>query len=123
MYHPYCHSPSALTEYLKQKLRAQRAKRLGRSLPAQVERNVQLEHNSNVTFGLHLLRRYIGLLRFFPLASPLTPKPMYDTIWRCALVFSCTIQSGGALSCSLVRYDLEESFVRYQSQSHDYYDT
>ena len=30
MYHPYCHSPSALTEYLKQKLRHQRAKRLGR---------------------------------------------------------------------------------------------
>ena len=25
-YHPYCHSPSALTEYLKQKLRHQRAK-------------------------------------------------------------------------------------------------
>ena len=44
-YHPYCHSPSALTEYLKQKLRLQRAKRLGRSLPAQVEPSVQLECN------------------------------------------------------------------------------
>ena len=45
-YHPYCHSPSALTEYLKHKLCAQRAKRLGRSLPAQVEPNVQPERNS-----------------------------------------------------------------------------
>ena len=44
-YHPYCHSPSALTEYLKQKLHLQRAKRLGRSLPAQVEQSVQLERN------------------------------------------------------------------------------
>ena len=46
MYHLYCHSPGALTEYLKQKLRLQRAKRLGRSLPAQVEPNIQLERNS-----------------------------------------------------------------------------
>ena len=45
-YHPYCHSPSALTEYLKQKLRHQRAKHLGRSLPAQVEQNVPLERNT-----------------------------------------------------------------------------
>ena len=52
MYHPYCHSPSALTEYLKQKLRAQWAKRLGRSLPAQVESNVQLKHNINSDFTL-----------------------------------------------------------------------
>ena len=44
-YHPYCHSPSALTEYLKQKLRHQRAKWLGRSLPAQVEQNIPLERN------------------------------------------------------------------------------
>ena len=52
MYHPYCHSPSALTEYLKQKLCAQRAKQLGRSLPAQVESNVQLERNINSDFTL-----------------------------------------------------------------------
>ena len=45
MYHPYCHGPSALTEYLKQKLHLQRAKRLGHSLPAQVEPSVQLECN------------------------------------------------------------------------------
>ena len=45
-YHPYCHNPGALTEYLKQKLRAQRAKRLGRSLPTQVESNVQPERNT-----------------------------------------------------------------------------
>ena len=44
-YHPYCHSPSALTEYLKQKFRHQRAKRLGRSPSAQVEQNVHLECN------------------------------------------------------------------------------
>ena len=43
---PYCHSPSALTEYLKQKLRLQRAKHLGRSLSAQVEPNVQPECNT-----------------------------------------------------------------------------
>ena len=51
-YHPYCHSPSALTEYLKQKLRHQRAKRLGHSLPAQVEPNVQLKRNINSDFVL-----------------------------------------------------------------------
>ena len=45
-YHPYCHSPSALTEYLKQKLRHQRAKCLGRSLSTQVKLSVQLEHNT-----------------------------------------------------------------------------
>ena len=50
MYHPYCHSPSTLTEYLKQKLHLQQAKRLGRSLPAQVERSVQLERNRRRTF-------------------------------------------------------------------------
>ena len=51
-YHPYCHSLSALTEYLKQKLRLQWAKRLGRSLPAQVEQSVQLERNINSDFAL-----------------------------------------------------------------------
>ena len=45
-YHPYCHSPSALTEYLKQKLHLQQAKRLGCSLPTQVEQNVPLKHNT-----------------------------------------------------------------------------
>ena len=47
MYHPYCQSPSALTEYLKQKLRHQRAKRLGRSPSAQVEQNIPLERNKS----------------------------------------------------------------------------
>ena len=51
-YHPYYHNPSALTEYLKQKLRAQRAKRLGRSLPTQVESNIQPERNINSDFNL-----------------------------------------------------------------------
>ena len=51
-YHPYCHSLSALTEYLKQKLHLQRAKRLGCSLPAQVKPNVQPEHNINSDFTL-----------------------------------------------------------------------
>ena len=46
MYHPYCHSPSALTEYLKQKLCHQRAKHLGHSPSAQVEQNVPLECNT-----------------------------------------------------------------------------
>ena len=45
-YHPYCHSPSALTEYLKQRLRHQRAKCLGRSPSAQVKLNVPLERNT-----------------------------------------------------------------------------
>ena len=52
MYHPYCQSPSALTEYLKQKLRHQRAKHLGRSPTAQVEQSVQLERNINSDFTL-----------------------------------------------------------------------
>ena len=46
MYHPYCQSPSALTEYLKQKLHHQRAKHLGCSPTAQVEQNVPLERNT-----------------------------------------------------------------------------
>ena len=52
MYHLYCHSPSALTEYLKQKLCHQRAKRLGCSLPAQVEPTIQLKCNINSDFTL-----------------------------------------------------------------------
>ena len=51
-YHPYCHSPSALTEYLKQKLHAQRAKRLSHSLSAQVKQSVPLERNINSDFTL-----------------------------------------------------------------------
>ena len=51
-YHPYCHSLSALTEYLKQKLHLQRAKQLGCSLPAQVELSIQLERNINSDFTL-----------------------------------------------------------------------
>ena len=45
LYHPYCHKPSALTEYLKEKLRKQHAKRLSRSHSAQVKPNIQLKHN------------------------------------------------------------------------------
>ena len=52
MYHPYCQSPSALTEYLKQKLHVQRAKHLGHSPSAQVEQNFPLEHNVNSDFTL-----------------------------------------------------------------------
>ena len=51
-YHPYCHSPSALTEYLKQKLHQQRAKRLSHSLPTQVESSVSLKRNINSDFTL-----------------------------------------------------------------------
>ena len=47
-YHPYCQSPSALTEYLKQKLHHQRAKCLGCSPTAQVEQSVQLECNKQL---------------------------------------------------------------------------
>ena len=50
--HPYCHSPSALTEYLKQKLCHQQAKCLGCSPSAQVEQNVPLERNINSDFTL-----------------------------------------------------------------------
>ena len=52
MYHPYCHSPSALTEYLKQKLCHQRAKCLGCSPSVQVEQNVPLDRNINSDFTL-----------------------------------------------------------------------
>ena len=48
MYHPYANSPSALTEYLKQKLHSQHAKHLSCSLPAQAEQNVPLECNKLV---------------------------------------------------------------------------
>ena len=51
-YHPYCHSPGALTEYLKDKLCRQRAKRLSCSLSAQVKPNVPLERNINSDFTL-----------------------------------------------------------------------
>ena len=46
-YHLYSHSPSALTEYLKQKLRIQRAKCLGRSPSAQVKQDIPLECNTS----------------------------------------------------------------------------
>ena len=46
-YHPYAQSPSALTEYLKHKLRLQHAKRLSCSHPAQLECNI----NSDFTLG------------------------------------------------------------------------
>ena len=52
MYHPYCHSPGALTKYLKDKLRKQRAKRLSHSLPTQAELNIPLECNINSDFTL-----------------------------------------------------------------------
>ena len=52
MYHPYCHSPGALTEYLKQKLRHQRAKCLGHSPTTQVEQSIQLKRNINSDFTL-----------------------------------------------------------------------
>ena len=45
MYHPYAQSPSALTEYLRQKLRSQCAKQLSHSHSTQVEQNIPLEHN------------------------------------------------------------------------------
>ena len=44
-YHPYTHSPSVLTEYLRHKLHSQQAKCLSRSPPVQVEQNVPLECN------------------------------------------------------------------------------
>ena len=56
-YHPYCQSPSALTEYLKQRLRAQRAKQLGHSHSAQVKQDVPLERN-NFTVWLVVLEAY-----------------------------------------------------------------
>ena len=64
MYHLYCHSPSALTEYLKQKLRTQRAKRLGRSLPAQVKQDVPLECNTtrHLIEFVALLTKSIGIV-------------------------------------------------------------
>ena len=51
-YHLYCHSPSALTKYLKAKLHSQCAKCLSRSLPAQVKQNVPLKCNINSDFTL-----------------------------------------------------------------------
>ena len=45
-YHPYCHSPSALTKYLKHQLCLQRAKHLGCSPSAQVEQNIPLKCNN-----------------------------------------------------------------------------
>ena len=58
-YHPYCHSPSALTEYLKQRLRHQRAKHLGRSPSAQVDQNVTLEHNTSHLFHVNDLLHFV----------------------------------------------------------------
>ena len=53
-------NPSALTEYLKRKLQAQRAKRRSRSHPAQVEPNVPLERNRTEgrSAGGHQLQNY-----------------------------------------------------------------
>ena len=46
MYHPYAHSPSALTEYLRQKLGYQCAKQLSHSLSVQVKQNAPLKCNT-----------------------------------------------------------------------------
>ena len=54
-YHPYTQSLSALTEYLRQKLHLQRAKRLSRNHSAQVEQSVPLKHNSGIGSGLSAL--------------------------------------------------------------------
>ena len=65
-YHLCCHSPSALTEYLKQKLCHQRAKHLGRSLPAQVEQDIPLECNRDpfeVPLGLSSWLGLMGILQ------------------------------------------------------------
>ena len=51
-YYLYCHSPSALTEYLQQKLHHQRAKHLSCSLPTQVKLSIPLECNINSDFTL-----------------------------------------------------------------------
>ena len=46
-YHPYTHSPSALTEYLRHKLHSQRAKHLSCSLTVQAKQNIPLECNND----------------------------------------------------------------------------
>ena len=51
-YHPYTQSPSALTEYLRQKLHLQCAKCLSRSHPAQVKQSIPLKHNIKSDFTL-----------------------------------------------------------------------
>ena len=70
-YHPYCHSPGALTEYLKQKLRHQRAKHLGRSLPAQVEQDVPLKGNigASTSMALGVFRSVRTLATIFRVVS------------------------------------------------------
>ena len=110
-YHPYCHSPGALTEYLKQKLRSQRAKRLGRSLPAQVEPSVQLERNMGLILeegvtrmdpakvagiatwptltSVKQIRSFLGFCNFYRpfiyqfshIARPLNELTRKDTLW------------------------------------------
>ena len=67
MYHPYCHNLSALTEYLKQQLRSQHAKHLSHSLPAQVEQNVSLEHNTHRV--MHPKVHYNGIQKKKNIAS------------------------------------------------------
>ena len=47
LYHPYSQDGAALTQYLKRKLREQRAKQLSCSHIAHVEQNVPLERNIN----------------------------------------------------------------------------
>ena len=76
MYHPYCHSPSALTEYLKQRLHLQRAKRLGCSLSTQVEQNVPLERNTlSSGFRSRLTQSKLGKVpRFVQRTSMLMPE-------------------------------------------------
>ena len=121
-YHPYCHSPSALTEYLKQKLCHQWAKRLGRSPPTQVEQSVQLERNSHFQGGselagwcsqlgwwslhfggtgchvlirLHISRSYIGLPLFF------LPLPIPEALYNTDLVRVCVWYNLVARVCTI----------------------
>ena len=70
-YHLYCHSPGALTEYLKQKLHHQRAKHLDCSLPAQVEQDIPLEHNigASTSMALGVFRSVRTLATIFRVVS------------------------------------------------------
>ena len=100
MYHPYSHSPSALTEYFKAKLHTQRAKRLSHSLPARVEQNVPLERNMswlNITI-IEVLNDFLSIPHHFPIFS----------------TFSCFI-SYIPECCTTISYD---SFLSFLSRDH-----
>ena len=110
-YHPYCHSPSALTKYLKQKLCHQQAKHLSHSLPTQVKQDVPLERNKHWdAIFLHLSFHTLNSLY-----SPFFLNPKGCTIFHIAPLLSWL-----CLALKAVPYSKQPHLTPYSKKAASY---